>query len=402
MARLVMQGLTEDNHLDAVAHLLSLENATLIVLSIAFVRASGVAAVTAGLAPISDRVKIFAGIRNGVTSAQGIRALADVGVEVYVVDTGSAHRLYHPKVYFSRSSSHARLLVGSANLTAGGLNSNVEASLLLELDYGVAHDGELCSTVERAFDQLESAYPDNVMRLDNNTSLDNLLADGRYEDERISAGPAVTSRSGVSVPVTPLMPLHRKHSFNDPRSSSGSPNAESKTTRVTEASSQPAQKIAAEPASHVDAARNVVEYLRVWRTEELTMRDLGVSPRPGTHAPGSMNLDKGDLTGPYEWASYFRDVVFDDLEWSTPNKANISQANALFRIVIEGIDCGEFDLTVRHDNKIGTPSYRQQNAMTRLSWNDAKEVISRRELVGRSLTLSKDVNHTRRFLIEID
>lgn len=388
MARLVIQGLTEANHLDALAHVLSLEDSTSIVMSIAFIRASGAMPLSSMVAPIANRIRVFAGIRNGVTSAQGIKALIDAGVELYTVDTGSLQKIYHPKLYYSRSATRARLLVGSANLTAGGLNSNVEASVLLELDLDRSEDLSLCESFEATFDQLAANYPSNVTKIGSDTGLADLLADARYEDESFATAPVVKHREGTNAPAIPHMRLHRMHELAP--SNTRDPNTPEAIERAASLK-KPALPTAAAP-----------KYVRVWRAADLTMRDLGVSPRPGTHAPGSMNLDKGDLKGPYEWATYFRDQVFNDLIWSAPNGANIIQANASFRIVIGGVDHGEFNLTVRHDNKVGTPSYRQQNAMTRLSWNGAKQVISRPELVGRSLTLSKDVTTPGKFLIEID
>lgn len=390
MARLVIQGLTEANHLDALAHVLSLEGSTSTIMSIAFIRASGVTLLSSMVKPIANHIRVFAGIRNGVTSAQGIKALVDAGVELYTVDTGSLQKIYHPKLYYSRSATRARLLVGSANLTAGGLDSNVEASVLLELDLDKSEDLSLCESFEATFDQLVANYPSNVTKIGSDTELADLLADARYEDESFATAPVVKHREGTIAPAIPHMRLHRMHKLA-PRNTRAHPNNPEAIERAGSLKKPALPTAAAAP-----------KYVRAWRTADLTMRDLGVSPKPETHAPGSMNLDKGDLKGPYEWATYFRDHVFNDLIWSAPSSANIIQANASFRIVIGGVDHGEFNLTVRHDNKVGTPSYRQQNAMTRLSWNGAKQVISRPELVGRSLTLSKDVTATGKFLIEID
>jgi HKD family nuclease len=55
--------------------------------------------------------------------------LHKIGVNVYTVDTGSRAVIFHPKLYLVRGEKVARLVIGSANLTLGGLNNNVEAGL---------------------------------------------------------------------------------------------------------------------------------------------------------------------------------------------------------------------------------------------------------------------------------
>jgi len=134
----------------------------------------------------------------------------------------------------------------------------------------------------------------------------------------------------------------------------------------------------------------------------LEERDLQIPKGSNTNATGSINLDKGDMEDGFEFKSYFRDEAFKHLVWKPPNTRRIETAQAHFRLIVEGIDCGDFALTVRHDMKTGTGSEKQDNAMTRLSWGPAKPFVAKNALVGRTMRLSRAVEDPTRFLIEID
>jgi len=77
---------------------------------------------------------VFAGIRNDVTSYQGLVRLRRIVGELYTVDTGSRTLIFHPKLYLVRAKEHARLTIGSANLTLARLNNNIEAGVRLGFD----------------------------------------------------------------------------------------------------------------------------------------------------------------------------------------------------------------------------------------------------------------------------
>lgn len=116
----LFQGVTRDSHLAAVRQILAIPNPERIIISVAFMTEGGLSILNDALAPVAAQTTILAGIRNGITSAQGLRRSLEIGCTTYAVDTGSRNVIFHPKIYFSRNDNEARLIVGSANLTIGG------------------------------------------------------------------------------------------------------------------------------------------------------------------------------------------------------------------------------------------------------------------------------------------
>lgn len=78
-------------------------------------------------------VDLIAGISEGGATRQGLeQALASCNSVSIFHDISS--RTFHPKVYLAKKAGEARLLVGSHNLTAGGVFRNYEAGIALTLD----------------------------------------------------------------------------------------------------------------------------------------------------------------------------------------------------------------------------------------------------------------------------
>jgi hypothetical protein len=139
----------------------------------------------------------------------------------------------------------------------------------------------------------------------------------------------------------------------------------------------------------------------VWESKPLTERDLTIPKATGTHATGSINLDKGLLPAEVDHRHYFRDDVFPHLAW-TPASATVDEAYAKFQLVTKGISRGEFDLRIAHTTSTTSKSYKQRNAMTRLSWGPMHPYIARPDLLGRTLGLYRDKVDPSRFVLEID
>ena len=387
--KFLLQGLTASTHLDALKLLFARPELERVILSVAFVTEAGVDLIASQLAEVGDRVDAFVGIRNDITSREGLLALINAGVNVHYVDTGVKNLLFHPKIYLVRCKTQAGAMIGSANLTLGGLNNNIESSVVLDLDLTVDEDFEFAESIIGKFNGLTVTHPRHVVRIQSAAAVDVLQAAGRLVDEASSSPP----KAAVGSPPTgadDLPPIVLKV----PRL----------WTQVKGSQGGKGQKPQSPVATPAVVGANAVVGLSLellWKSKALTERDLGVPSGENTHATGSINLDKGLLAEAIDHRHYFRDDVFDALDWKL-RSPTVDEAHATFGLVIKGVSRGEFKLRVGHTISTTSRSYLQRNAMTRLSWGPMKSFVARKELIGRTMSLHRDKADPTRFVVEID
>jgi HKD family nuclease len=388
----ILQGFTPKTHKDAVLNLFDVPNIKRVIVSVAFVNLGGVELLASALKVHKDKTTAYIGIRNDITSLQGAECLLNLGVELYTVDTGTRRVIYHPKIYLVRGAKHARLIVGSANLTPGGLNNNIEAGIIIECDLENPADKELVESIEKSFDDLSTAHPNNISKITTSAQLKSQHKIGLLLDE-MAAAPPKPSTSGTSTSDDPTPRIKLKVA---PIVSSIAV-ARKATAKNATAKNETAAALVREPQP-----ADGVELTLVWESKELTRRDL-VIPQEGrnTNPTGSINLDKGLLTPDVDHRHYFRDEVFRALTWSRKS-ATVDEAHAKFQLVVKGVSYGEFDLRIAHTTSTNTKSYKQRNAMTRLSWGPVREYVARPDLIGRRLSLYRDDANPKKFVLEID
>jgi len=392
----ILQGVTPKTHAQAVRDLFDVPDIKKVILSVAFVSESGVQQIEAALRSHAARVTVFAGIRNDITSRQGLALLNDIGVNLYTVDTGSRAVIFHPKLYLVRGRANARFVVGSANLTLGGLNNNIEAGMLIDFDLTDPEDKAVVDEIETRLTALPADYPEHVVRIGSVADLDGLLTSGRLVDEMAVSPPRpATSATGfggsdtVSRMKLKVVPLRRAL-------------AKAKAAPKKPKKPKASAGVKAGAAAPKSAPATVgIEFELVWESKPLTRRDLTIPDAKGTHATGSVNLDKGLLPDDVDHRHYFRDVVFPHLAWAVRSKT-VDEAFTKFQLVMKGISHGEFDLAIRHTTSTTSEAYKQRNAMTRLSWGPMREYVARPDLIGRTLALYRDKVDPTRFVLEID
>lgn len=393
----IFQGFTPRTHADAIRELFNLAEIKKVVLSVAFVSESGVDQIAEQLKAHSPQVTVFAGIRNDITSYQGLKRLHAISGKLYAVDTGSRMVVFHPKLYMVLGKTHAKLLLGSANLTLGGLNNNIEAGMLLHLDLANPNDRAVVDSIETQLALLSTDYPDNIVKIDAGVELDAMLASGRLVDEMAIPPPRPSTSAGgaagdfigrIKLKTVPIRRALVKAKAAPKLTKAG---------KVGAVSSKVGGKVLPAPLTAG------VEFELVWESKLLTRRDLSIPNAAGTHATGSINLDKGLLPVAADQRHYFRDDVFPALSWSATNASGkVEQAFAKFQLVLKGISYGEFDLRIGHSTDVNGKTYRQNNAMTRLSWGPMHAYVARTDLIGRTLALYRDKADPTRFVLEID
>jgi HKD family nuclease len=386
---LVTQGWTGIHHREALQGVLQFPGLKRFCGSVAFARANGVKAIESQLKLVSSKSRFFVGIRNGVTSKQALEALLTIGVELYAVDTAKNSILYHPKAFLSVGDSSARLLIGSANLTHSGLCNNIEFGAQIDFDLNENEDKRKVQEFETALINSVEKHPNHILKMDQD-AVGRLFDSGRLEDELIRVVfPSARVRTGKGDDLAPIAlnfippPVVLRKAI---------------TTAVK-------AKTKAKPILIVSEAVPLDEYHLVWQSNGLKERDLNVPSGENTSETGSMFWKKGAFED-VDQRHYFRDTVFKELDWAkdaSPAKSHFERSNATFRVIIKGLDLGDFWLKLSHNTKTDTKAYIQGNSMTQVSWGTLKAHIAKRDLLGRILKLYKKVqNGAPSYLIEID
>lgn len=392
----IFQGFTTRTHGAAVRALFDVGKVQSVSISVAFVNEGGVEHIEAAIAPHAAKTRVFAGIRNEITSFQALERLRGlIGPKLYTVDTGSRLLVFHPKLFLVRGEERARMVIGSANLTLGGLNNNVEAGLVLDCDLGDDADLALINEVEAELDGIVADYGDHVSPVTSKAILEGMLKSGRVIDERALPPPRPRTSSNGNDDTDTL----KRIALKVPRIRR--PPTKAAAPKKPKAAKPAAGKAAAAPAAMPAPASIGVEFELVWESKPLARRDLTIPTAAGTHATGSISLDKGLMAEEVDHRHYFRDDVFPELNWVN-RSATVDEAYAKFQLVVKGISHGDFDLAIRHTTSTDTKSYMQRNAMTRLSWGPMREHVAREELIDRTLALYRDRADPTRFILEID
>jgi len=376
----ILQGVNDrDFHSDRLREILSLEGITGFLISVAFCRSEGVAEIEELLDSRIPESHIFLGIRNEITSAQGIVSLLAKGLNPMVIDTATPSVLFHPKLYASWSESAAKVMLGSANLTAAGLTRNIESSCIFEIDRTCEADEKLFGELTKSTIGLPERFPDHVFVIDSPRQVVKLLKQGRLADERRAAPVRAVRASGEEGErKLPPIPVFR-----------------TKPKGIERARLQ-------RQARKSNQSESNSNYVLVWKSKPLTRRSLNIPESSDAHPTGDINLGAGLMKG-LDFRHYFRDVAFERLHWKTdPDSQNpfLERADLNFELVVKGISEGVFTVEITHDPRTDTRSYEQNNVMTKIKWGDARPYISREDLLNRTLSILK--NDRDEFIIEID
>lgn len=157
--------------------------------AVAWVKRAGMNGIRPALESFRARgghIRGVVGISLGGTSRQGLLLARSVCDELYVFHEPA--RTFHPKVYLGCGGARARTLVGSNNLTSGGLARNYEAAVVSDLDLSDPADKAYFDSVKGFIDGLVSE--DELCREATAVFLDRLLASRRYPllDEDAATG----------------------------------------------------------------------------------------------------------------------------------------------------------------------------------------------------------------------
>jgi len=184
-------------------------------IAVAFVRCSGLRLIEAAMDKCLSRggdMEFVVGLDFHTTDAESLRALhvrAEAGSRLRLYCYGEpadGPGTYHPKLYLLEKGKRLTAIVGSSNLTEGGLSSNVEVNVALDFDAETPEARALRSIYDRVKYQLTRFAPDAdyIGAYAEATRRARTLSEGRRQDAVTRAIASVRDRERVlPTPVGP-------------------------------------------------------------------------------------------------------------------------------------------------------------------------------------------------------
>lgn len=350
-----------------------------------------------GLARIKDRLSAFrarggtvqmiVGVSEGGATKEGLELAMDVSDDVFVFH--DPRRTFHPKVYLAGGASRRELLVGSSNMTAGGLGWNHESSLWLT-EAGTAISQPFTDASQWITDLL--IQPMSCKRLDAGLLGDLLSsADIRIGSEgaarRVPLNPdtpedsdsvATGSVKGLfSAPAMVMRPLPKLPTTPVP-------------PRVTSATATPSSSPASPPVAIVAPSTTLLpvsaaSVVRRWSRDldnTAAQQVLSSSSNP----TGNLRLTQAGHGLRHE--TYFYQDLFGGLPWApTPGKTTEQEVLVDFDSVVGGVTLGIETLRISHDpSRISG----QANVPSVLHWGPTLGAMMRgTNFVGQFITIER-------------
>ena len=267
-------------------------------------------------------ITIITGIDQKGTSKEALQALMELKVNSYVFFVPLPSPIFHPKIYLFEGENNSELIIGSSNLTARGLFTNVEASTLISINNKDAIDRNNIKGFKQYFKGLFDCTDPNLKLL--TTELINDLVNANIiptEAELKELLNKERNRHKTETHNTISKIFPKRPVAQVPKDFRAVRKAETKTLKVI---------------TKIEATT------LLWESGPLTERDLNIPKGSNTNPTGSMLFKKGKMEN-IDQRHYFRDEVFASINWvfdTRVGSTHLEKAAALFRIVVLGKDYG--------------------------------------------------------------
>ena len=279
------------------------------------------------------RLRLIVGIDEGIATMPGLMLAIDLAAEAHVFHDRGA-RTFHPKLFLAEGPEKALILVGSSNLTSGGLFSNYEASLEAVFELPGEETAEALRGVR---DYVRLLMEDeNLCRPLDGSLLDRLLEDPRYAiSKRERRADRSEGQAGED-----LFGTSRHEKVSAPGLTS---EAREELGRIeAEAPEEPVEATGAVPPPAAP------EPVATW-TKVLRASDAQHPPSSTSNPLGNLRLTKS--VHPIDWRTWFRNEMFGDETWvaGRDRKGNPKETAIVpFAVTIDGRSLGAMELEVDH------------------------------------------------------
>jgi HKD family nuclease len=367
--------------IESVAESLELTDLTVIV---AWAKERGFARVEQALKTITARgaSRLIVGIDEGGATAQGLQRALKIFDEVFVFHD-RAGRTFHPKVYVASGSQSATILVGSHNLTPGGVYFNYEAGVVVDADLSLKEDLEFVQSVQKFIQRLMDDS-DVCLRLDNDL-LQELVSNPRYRIGDEDAG-----RAGAQLEVDPLDTTVDVEVVSDelevrPSVFGKSANPKKRRPQLIRSPGDPKQA-----AKETETKPNVREPARATGSpgaivikrwfKVLSNSDAQQRGTPSTQTTGNLKLTQA--RHPIDHKSYFRSDFFAPLKWT--GRGVKEEATLQLEVYVDTQPLGTMQVRVDH---VESRVSGQGNVATWLHWDDLGRYLQGNNHAGDVVTI---------------
>jgi HKD family nuclease len=329
-------------------------------------------------------LNLIVGVDLEGTSKEALEEILALNINSYIFYQ-KEQPVFHPKIYLFEGVKEFKLIIGSSNLTRGGLFTNVESSVMIEFDSSDKEGLTLLAELKGYYKSLFDFSDPNLFKITANVIAD-FYSDGIIPDEatrrsnfhkkalNASSQPTtVTKKAGIQKRTTAKVPS----SFpTKPRNAGPRITASPQTTTV--------QPITVPPITNQAQQR-----LLVWQKLALSQSDAQFVPT-GTNGTGNLKLSQARFKVSnviIDQTTYFRNQVFNNLTWvqTKPNNNSYEEAFCPFDVTILGNPIGTFTLKLSHDS---VRIAGQGNTPTWLHWGNAiLPFLQQTNITGRTLNL---------------
>lgn len=363
---------------------LSDDRLTSLWVATAWAKRSGLSRIRSAVTEFGERggaSQVVVGIDEGGATREGLELCLELFEESFVYhDPGT--RTFHPKLYAVEGADRATIVIGSGNLTLGGLYTNYEAALVLEAARENGDEWQVRNDARAYFDRLLAGG--DAIRLLDADLIDELETEGWVTSEarqnaRRSAesrqrrerqplfGSAVTGLAGAPAAELPALPDEEEDE---------------------DSVLLPPAAAAATPVAHpapAPASPRAATVLASW-DKVMSPADAQHPERPQTKRTGRLGL--GQAGHDIDHRTWFRSVLFGAATWAWTTDRNgndIEIATIPFDVIIAGVSYGAVNLKLDHaEHREST----RGSVLTILHWGELAPVLRATNYTHHTVTLS--------------
>ncbi|GGJ79674.1 phospholipase D-like domain-containing protein [Deinococcus aquiradiocola] len=358
-------------------------NITSLTFIVAWAKASGLKLIESELKDLKTKKiasRIILGIDEGGATIEGIDMAIQLFEECYIYHNKS-RGTFHPKVYRFESNTSS-IMIGSSNLTFGGLSYNYESNVILE-----AHDVDFAFMSSEIDGYIATIMSDTscLFKIDNGNK-SAIYSNPIYKvksEKRPPIGGVSVGRSGLKPSVfgrsiLPLAPVQRVR----------------KAVKSIKKIKKLRPSINGKPSLPLSPSTVIRRWVKKLNTTD------SQQVNPGSNPTGNLRLSKAqnNITS----QTYFRGIFFSSLVWTSAPVTSLVMTHKEIAsldayVYFDGIYYGIFQIEISHStSRIAS----QANIASVLHWRRLLPILTSSNYKGGYVSI--ELNASGEYIIRVD